>query len=98
MNKSVLMCKKNSNLYLIKREIITTKESSKDIFKEKFKQHVATTSEIKLIKNILNLFMHHQVELIKMNRKKKRKTTSCMSVIFLLKEYFRVQRNLFNSL
>ena len=39
-----------SRFLRLKREIITTKESSKDIFKEKFKQHMATTSEIKIIK------------------------------------------------
>ena len=31
-------------------------------------------------------------------QKKERKTTSCMSVLFLVNEYFRVQRNLFNYL
>ena len=39
-----------SRFLRFKREIITIKESSKDIFKEKFKQHMATTSEIKIIK------------------------------------------------
>ena len=39
-----------SRFLRLKREIITTKESSKDIFKEKFKQHMATTLEIKIIK------------------------------------------------
>ena len=39
-----------SRFLRFKREIITIKESSKDIFKEKFKQHMATTLEIKIIK------------------------------------------------
>ena len=61
---------------------------------------MATTSEIKIIKKILNQFMHHQVELIKRNRKiNKKNPTSCMSMLFLVvKEYFRVQWNLFNYL
>ena len=32
-----------------------------------------TTSEIKINKNIVKLFMHHQEELIKRNRKRKEK-------------------------
>ena len=49
--------------------------------------------EIKLKED---LHMHHQN---KRNRKKgKERTTSCMDVLFFLREYFRVQRNLFNYL
>ena len=61
---------------------------------------MATTSRIINNKNILNLLMHHQTKLIERNRKRKGKkyTTSYMSVLFLVNEYFRVQRNLFNSL
>ena len=38
--------------------------------------------------------MHHQNK----RKRKKKRTTSCMDVLFFLREYFRVQRNLFNYL
>ena len=63
---------------------------------------MATTSEIKSNKIILKA-IHTSLSRIKEKKKgqkkRKRKNTSCMSVLFLIvKEYFRVQRDLFNSL
>ena len=49
---------------------------------------------------MLNLFMHHQPKLIEKNRKKKKKKKEYLlhERALLVKEYFGIQRNLFNSL
>jgi len=53
---------------------------------------MAITSRIRNDKNSLSLFMHHETKLIERNikRKDKRKTTFCMSMLLLVKEYFRI--------
>ena len=60
---------------------------------------MASTSEIKKKKKILNLFMHHQSKFIKkIKKKKKRNSLPLACVLFVVNGYFRIQRNLFNYL
>ena len=58
----------------------------------------AITSEIEIKKHPESNHAPSSRTNRKDHRKRKRKTTSCMDVLFLVKEYFRIQRNLFNSL
>ena len=61
-------------------------------------QLIAITSEIEIKKHPKSNHTPSSRTSRKDHRKRKRKTTSCMDVLFLVKEYFRIQRNLFNSL
>ena len=87
-----------SRFLKLKRKIITTRELFKDIFLTKFMQLIAITSEIEIKKHPKSNHTPSSRTSRKDHRKRKRKTTSCMDVLFLVKEYFRIQRNLFNSL
>ena len=59
---------------------------------------MAITSEIRNNKKHPKSIHASISRINKKEQKKERKTTFCMSALFLVKEYFRVQRNLFNSL
>ena len=55
----------------LKRKIITTKEL-RTCFKEKFNNTWQQHQKLKIKENILNLFMHHQVELKKAEKGKEK--------------------------
>ena len=60
---------------------------------------MVTIARIEHNKDMLNIFMHQTINKINERRKERRKTKYLLhECAFLIKEYFRIQRNLFTFL
>ena len=60
---------------------------------------MVTIARIEHNKDMLNIFMHQTIKKINERRKERRKTKYLLHErAFLIKEYFRIQRNLFTFL
>ena len=60
---------------------------------------IVTISRTEHNKNMLNIFMHQTITKINERRKERRKIECLLHMrALLMKEYFRIQRNLFTSL